>query len=89
MDIIKDQHTLGEAIRRFRRSQKLTQVEVSKRSGRSRDILYRLEQGKDVSVSALMDIMRAMGAAMEVRPAGLPTMAQMRKRFGEDSDDAS
>ncbi len=89
MDIIQDPKDLGSALRRFRREHKLTQVEVSQRAGRSRDILYRLEQGKDVSVTALMDIMRAMGVAFELRAGGLPTLEEMRRRFDEGSDDAS
>ncbi|ROZ69412.1 XRE family transcriptional regulator [Ramlibacter sp. WS9] len=89
MDISKNPQELGEAVRRFRRARKLTQVQVSHLSGRSRDILYRLEQGKDVSVSALMDIVRAMGASLELRTAGLPTLEEMRERFAGDDDDAA
>jgi HTH-type transcriptional regulator / antitoxin HipB len=89
MDTSKSPQELGEAVRRFRRARKLTQVQVSHLSGRSRDILYRLEQGKDVSVSALMDILSAMGAALELRAAGMPTLEEMRERFAKDDDDAA
>ncbi|MEO5672829.1 MAG: helix-turn-helix transcriptional regulator [Ramlibacter sp.] len=89
MDIIRTQQDLGGAIKRFRQTQKLTQVEVSRRANRSRDVLYRLELGKDVSVSALMDILASMGATLEVRGRGLPTMEEMRKRFAQDGNDSA
>ena len=89
MDTISSQQELGNAVRQYRRARKLSQVEVSRRSGRSRDVLYRLELGRDVSVSALMDILAAMGAGIEVRARGLPTLEEMRSRFAEDADDDS
>lgn len=89
MDKILDANELGKAVRQFRRSRKLSQVEVARRSGRSRDVLYRLELGKDISVSALLDILAAMGAQVAIAPRALPTLEEMRERFAHDDDDAA
>lgn len=86
MDKIVTRHDLGEAVKRFRRNRNLTQVEVARRANRSRDVLYRLEIGKDVSVSALMDLLASMGATLEVRTREFPTMEEMRNRFAEDDN---
>jgi DNA-binding phage protein len=66
----------------------LKAVEVARRSGRSRDILHRLEGGQDVSVSSLLDILRAMNLSLSLVPAGTPTMEEVRERFGDDDGTA-
>ena len=64
---------------------------MAARAGRSRDILYRLERGEDVTVSALMDFLRALGLSLSLQPAGLPTLEEMQRRFAGDplDDDAA
>jgi transcriptional regulator with XRE-family HTH domain len=74
---------LGRALRDLREQRKLTTVELARRSGRSRDLIYRMESGRDVSSSALFDILRALDSSIEIRPAGLPTLQEMRERFKE------
>ena len=87
MDKIKTPQMLGTAFRTMRSEAGLTPTQIAARSGRSRDILYRLEGGKDISVSALLDLLRATGHAIQIVPAGIPTMEQMRAMFQEDTDD--
>lgn len=74
---------LGRALRELRESRKLTTVELARRSGRSRDLIYRLESGRDISSSALFDILRALDSSIEIRRAGLPTLDEMKERFQE------
>ncbi len=88
MDKIKTLSALGEAVRQSRKDQGQSATAIASRAGRSRDILYRLEKGQDVSVSALLDILRAAGYAIQLTPAGLPTLEEMRQRFGEPEDAA-
>ena len=60
-----------------------------RRSPRSRgaaDTLNRLERGEDVTVKSMFDILRAMGLCIRLEPAGIPTLAEMRERFGGDDD---
>lgn len=87
MDKIKTTQMLGAAFHRMRSDAGLRPSKIAERAGRSRDILYRLESGKDISVNALLDLLRATGHAIQIVPAGLPTMDQMRSMFREETDD--
>lgn len=79
---------LGSAVRAARLNSAKTTTEIAMASGRSRDVLNRLERGQDVSVSSLLNILSAIGYSLSVQPAGRPTLAQMRKRFSDvDEDD--
>lgn len=77
---------LGTAVRSARQTQGLKAVEIARRSGKSRDILHRLEAGHDVSVSSLFDILRAMNLSLRLVPAGTPTMEEVRARFEGDDE---
>lgn len=89
-DTIRLPSDLGTAIRHFRKAEKIKATEIAKHSGRSRDVLHRLECGQDVTVSSLMSILAAMGLVIRLEKAGLPTLAEMRARFAdEEGDDAS
>lgn len=89
MDILRLPVDLGAALKAHRQQKGLTAVDVAARAGRSRDILYRLERGEDVTVSALMDILRALDLSLSLQPAGLPTLDEMQRRFASDTDDAA
>lgn len=79
---------LGQQIKTLRQASDLGTVEIADRSGRSRDVLYRLEQGRDVSVSSLLALLQVLGHAIQIVPAGRPTLEEMRRRFAvEDEDD--
>ena len=56
---------------------------IAQASGRSRDVLHRLERGQDVSASSLLNIVAAIGCALAVVPGGRPTLQQMRERFAD------
>lgn len=77
---------LGAELRKARHDRGIKAVDVAKRSGRSRDILHRLETGHDISAGSLLDIMRAMNLALEIVPSGVPTLREMSERFGGDED---
>jgi len=74
-------------LRQARKAAGLTATEVAQRSGRSRDILHRLERGEDITLSSLFDILRACGLSLQLVLARLPTLAEMRQRFAQDDDD--
>lgn len=81
---VRSLHDLGQTIRQLRQSEGLQAVWVARQSGRSRDLLHRLESGGDITASALLDILQAMGCLLRIEKAGLPTMDEMRQRFGDD-----
>lgn len=90
-DIIRLPKDLGVAIKNARAAQGIKATDVAKHSGRSRDILNRLEHGQDVTVSSLMDILAALGLVLRIENAGLPTLDEMAARFAnlDEEDDAA
>ncbi len=75
---------LGHQVAQARKAVRHTATAVSQRSGRSRDILYRLEHGDDVSASSLLDILNALGYQLALVPARLPTLEEARERFSDE-----
>lgn len=80
---------LGAAIRAERKSSRLKATEIAIRSGRARNVLYRLERGEDITVGSLMDILRAMNLAIRLERLGMPTLAEVQRRFAPDDEDAA
>ena len=80
---------LGHAVRTARLAARLTTVEVAKGSGRSRDVLHRLENGQDVSASSLLGILAAIGRRVELAVVTRPTLSDMQRRFAHLQDDAA
>lgn len=78
---------LGQAIRSTRLAARLTTVEVARNSGRSRDVLHRLENGQDVSASSLLAILAAIGRRIELAALTRPTLGDMQRRFSHLQDD--
>lgn len=78
---------IGHRIREARKAARMSTVEVAARSGRSRDVLHRLEHGEDVSLSSLVAILAAIGQCIEITPSGPPTLAEMARRFGPADDE--
>jgi HTH-type transcriptional regulator / antitoxin HipB len=85
-DIIRLLPDLGEAVREARKSGKLKATDIAEKSGRARNVLYRLESGEDITVASLLDILRAMGLAIRLEPLGTPTLTEMRRRFAADDE---
>ena len=77
---------LGERVAQARKAAGATATAVARQSKRSRDILHRLERGEDVSVSSLLDILRAIGCQLELTPARMPTLDEVRERFSDDDE---
>lgn len=89
MDNARTLSDIGVQVRQLRRSQKMTTEQIAMKSGRSRDVLNRLERGKDVSLSSLLAILGAMGHGIALVRAGEPTLEEMRKRFAQDLEEDS
>ncbi len=79
---------LGQAIQARRRALKLSKVELAKRAGKVREVIDRLEAGQDSTVSSLLAVLGALGLALRLEPAGLPTASDVARRFQDDDDDA-
>lgn len=86
-DIIRTPEDLALALRAARGQRKLKATEVARNAGRSRNILHRLEHGDDATVSALLDVVAALGMALRLEATGLPTLEEMNARFAQLDDD--
>lgn len=75
---------LGNILKSVRQDRKLKAVDIAKHSGRSRDVLNRLEKGQDVTLHSLFDILRAMGLCLRIENAGMPTLEEMQARFAAE-----
>lgn len=87
MKVIRTPQDLGQAVRAHRKAQRLKATALAERSGRARNVLYRLETGQDITVASLFDLLRAMNLTVRLEPLGPPTLADMRRRFGDDDDE--
>ncbi|MDM0059096.1 helix-turn-helix domain-containing protein [Variovorax fucosicus] len=88
-DIIRLPQELGDAIKLERKAGKLKATDIATRSGRARNVLYRLERGEDVTVGSLLDILRAMGLTIRLERLGMPSLEDVQRRFAQDDDDAA
>lgn len=84
--IIRLQDELGEALKAQRRAQKMSKSELASRAGKVREVVSRLELGQDTTVSSLMAVLGAMGLALRLEKVGLPSAAEVARRFQEDDD---
>ena len=86
-DILRIPADLGLTVKQLRKQRKLKATAIAHRSGRARNVLYRLERGDDITVASLMDILRAMDLTIRLEPLGLPSLAEVRSRFAVDDED--
>lgn len=86
-DTINTPAELGAAIKARRIQRALKTVAIAEHSGRSRDVLNRLEKGSDVTLHALFDILRAMGLSLRLEESRLPTLEEMQAKFAGDDDE--
>ena len=90
VDRINNPVDLGRELRALRKHLGITSVQMAKDSGRSRDVLNRLERGDDVYVSSLFDALRAMGYSIRLEKNGLPSLTEMQdyaaRELGEDDE---
>jgi transcriptional regulator with XRE-family HTH domain len=88
-DTIASLSELAETLQKLRRSSGSTTVAIARNAGRSRDTLHRLEHGRDGSVSALLDILRAQGHVLQIVPHTFPSAAALRAIMNDDDDGAA
>lgn len=87
MDKINNPADLGQEFRSLRKRMGISGVQLSRDSGRSRDVLNRLERGEDVNVSSLLDALRAMGYSIRLERKGLPTLEEMQAFAARDLEE--
>ena len=61
---------------------------LADKAGKVREVVYRLEAGEDTTVSSLLAVLGALGLAMHIESAGLPSAHEVARRFMDDDGDA-
>jgi len=85
-DIIRFPDELGRQLSHRRRALKMTKSQLAVRAGRVREVIYRLENGQDTTVSSLMAVLGALGLALRIEKVGLPSARDVAARFQDDED---
>lgn len=85
-DNIRLPDELGQQLRARREALGLSKSALAEKSGKVREVIYRLEAGEDSTVSSLLAVMGALGLVMRMERAGLPTASEVAARFMDDDD---
>jgi HTH-type transcriptional regulator/antitoxin HipB len=64
-----------------RRALGLSKAELAQRAGKVRQVVYLLEAGERSTVSSLLAVAGALGLALCLEPAGLPSAQEVAWRF--------
>lgn len=86
-DTIRLPDELGKLLKAQREAAGLSKKELAQRAGKVREVIYRLEDGEDTTVSSLLAVLAALGLGLRIEKAGLPTMQEVAARFSADEDD--
>jgi len=78
---------LGKQLRKLRQSQGITVKGLAERAGKSRPVIYRLENGEESSVSSFLAVAAALGLTLQLSRASLPTLEETAGFFSDDADD--
>ena len=87
-DTIRLSDELGRQLRAQREALGLSKSKLADKAGKVREVVYRLEAGEDTTVSSLMAVLGALGLAMRLESAGLPSAKEVARRFQDDDDAA-
>jgi ribosome-binding protein aMBF1 (putative translation factor) len=64
-------YRVGEAIKKAREAQKLTQAELGERMGVQRSQVCRIESGKSITLASMMRAFRALGVQVALDMKGI------------------
>lgn len=85
-DKIRILDEIASQLKAQREAAGLSKSELAQRAGKVREVIYRLESGEDVTVSSLLAVLGALGLALQIVSAGMPTMQEVAERFTEDEE---
>lgn len=88
-DKIRLPDELGVQLRERRRALGLSKSGLAEKAGKVREVVYRLEAGQDATVSSLLAVAGALGLALRLERAGMPSASEVAARFRDDDDDAA
>lgn len=88
-DTILLQSELGRALERRRLEAGHSIQSLARAAGKSRAVIYRLERGEASEVSSLLAVAAALGLALKLEKAELPTLGETAGFFDEEDDDGT
>jgi HTH-type transcriptional regulator / antitoxin HipB len=77
---------LGRQLRDQREALGMSKSALAEKAGKVREVIYRLEAGEDSTVSSLLAVLGALGLALRLERAGLPSASEVAARFQDDDD---
>ncbi|MBV5291516.1 MAG: helix-turn-helix domain-containing protein [Curvibacter lanceolatus] len=80
---------LGEQLRERREALGMSKSALADKAGKVREVIYRLEAGDDSTVSSLLAVASALGLALRLESAGMPSASEVAARFQDEDDDAA
>ena len=80
---------LGEQLRERREALGMSKSALADKAGKVREVIYRLEAGDDSKVSSLLAVASALGLALRLESAGMPSASEVAARFQDEDDDAA
>jgi HTH-type transcriptional regulator / antitoxin HipB len=83
-DTIRLPDELGRLLKTQREAAGMSKKELALRAGKVREVIYRLEDGDDVTVFSLFAVLPALALGMRIEEAGLPTMQEVAARLIDD-----
>ncbi|MDE1999602.1 MAG: helix-turn-helix domain-containing protein [Burkholderiales bacterium] len=88
-DKIRLPDELGAQLRERRVALGMRKSQLAEKAGKVREVIYRLEAGEDSTVSSLLAVVNALGLALRLESAGMPSASEVSARFQDDEDDAA
>lgn len=88
-DIIRLPDELGKQLRERREFLRMSKSDLAAKAGKVREVIYRLESGEDSTVSSLLAVASALGLALRLESAGMPSASEVSARFQDDDDEAA
>jgi predicted transcriptional regulator len=86
-DIIRLPDELGAQLRQQREALGLSKSQLADKAGKVREVIYRLEAGDDTTVSSLLAVLGALGLALRLERAGLPSAGALAPPVQQDDED--
>ena len=77
---------LGRQLREQREALGMSKSDLAVKAGKVREVIYRLEAGEDSTVSSLLAVLSALGLALRLERAGLPSASEVAARYQDDDD---
>lgn len=87
-DKIRLPDELGQQLREGREALGMSKSELAEKAGKVREVIYRLEAGEESTVSSLLAVAGALGLALRLERAGMPSAREVAARFQDDDDAA-